>query len=89
MWIWRIHDAVVHPFPVSPRANDACSPKVSQMPRYFRLIFSQYFNEETNTHFIISHKVEQAEARFVSERAQQLVHVKLHSFFCHAVDSSS
>ena len=60
MRIGGIYNAVVHPFSVTPRANNTGSPEVSQMPRYFRLTLSQYFNKETNTHFIVPHEVEQA-----------------------------
>lgn len=89
MWIRWINDAVVYPFAFAPRANDPCTPEVSQVPRYFGLTLSQYFNEETHTHFVISDEVEQPQARLVSQRPQQLVHVELHSFFGHAVDSNS
>ena len=89
MWIRWIYDAIVHPFTFAPRANDACPPQVCQMPRYFGLTLSQYFNEETDADFVIPDKVEQAQTRLVSQRAKQLVHIKFSFLFGHAVDSSS
>ena len=89
MWIRWIYDAIVHPFTLSTCANDARPPQVRQMPRYFGLTLSKYFDEKTDAHFVISYKVEQAQTRLVSQSAKQLVHIELHSLFGHAVDSSS
>jgi hypothetical protein len=61
-----IYNAIVHPFAISTSANDACPAQVRQMPRYFGLTLSQYFNEETHAHFLIPDKVEQAQTRLVS-----------------------
>ena len=90
MWIGWIYDAIVHPLAFAPRIDDTCAPQVRQMPRYFGLTLSQYFNEETHAHFVIPDKVEQAQTRLISQSAKHLVHIKLHNFaFGHGVDSNS
>jgi hypothetical protein len=53
VWICRVYDSIVHPFTFAPRANDACSAQVRQMPRYLGLTLSENFYEETHAHFVI------------------------------------
>ena len=89
MWIRWIYDAIVHPFTFATYANNACPSQVRQMPRYFGLTLSQYFDEETHAHFVISNEVEQSQTRSVSQSPKQLVHLEFHSLFAHAVDSST
>lgn len=89
MWVGRIYDAIVHPLTFSASINDACAPQVRQMPGYLRLTLSKYFDEETDAYLVVPNKIEQAQARLVSERAEQPVHFELHSLFGHAEDSST
>lgn len=46
------------------------------MPRYFRLIRTQYSHEETNADFARSHKTKKSQTRSVGQRIKEQLHIE-------------
>jgi len=52
------HDAVVHPFSLAPRRNNARIAQVRQMTRYLGLRRTEYLNQVTDADLAIAHQVQ-------------------------------
>jgi hypothetical protein len=51
---------------------------------YFRLALPEYLDEKAHANFVITHKIEQAQARAIGEGAKQHLYIKWFVLFGHA-----
>jgi len=72
---WSL-DAVVHPLPFPPRANDSGVAEIGQMPGYLWLTLFQNLHEVADTYLAAIQKVEQPESRGVCQRGKQADKIK-------------
>jgi hypothetical protein len=74
--IFGLHDAVVHPFAVSPRIGDSRFSQVGQVAGNFRLRCFQNFNQVAHADFILPDEVQKSEPRPIRESAKKQLHVE-------------
>jgi len=72
--IWRHRDAIVHPLAVAARLNHSGTAQIGQMPGDFGLALLQNLNKIADADLPVSHQVEQAEPRIVSQRLKKEIH---------------
>ena len=75
IWILRIQDAVVDPWPIPAGSDYPRLAQVGKMPADFRLMCLKDLNEEAHANLAASHEVEQAQPRAVRERAEEQVFI--------------
>jgi hypothetical protein len=64
-------DAVVHPLPFSPRADDTGVTEIGEMTGYLGLALFQYLHEVADADLSAVHQVEQPETRAVGQSGKQ------------------
>lgn len=81
MLVGGCHNAVVNPFPLTPRLYDSRAAQVGQVAGDFRLRLAKDFHEETYAHLILSHQVQEPEPCSVGKRDEEALHVQFNRLF--------
>jgi hypothetical protein len=66
-----LNDAVVNPLAFPPSGNHTRSPQVGKMTGDLWLVCLQNFYKETDTNFVLSHKVNQSQTRAIRQRSKE------------------
>ena len=67
MSVGRFYHPVVNPFAVPSRRNYSSALQIGQVPRDFWLIDLQYFDEETNANFVVTHQIYEPQTSAIRE----------------------
>ena len=70
-------DAVVHPLALAPRLDDPRAAQVGQVAADLGLRLLQNFHEVADAQLLVAHQVEQAQARGISQRLEEALHVEV------------
>lgn len=77
----RHDDPIVHPLCFAPRRDDTGATKVCQVPRNLGLWATKNLYEVTDTNLLISHEVQEAEARTITQGLKKPLHIEC--LLCH------
>jgi hypothetical protein len=69
--IWRIDNSIMHPLTCTSRIDDSGAAQISQVAAYFWLVRLKDFDEETDTHFVRPHQIQQSQPRTIRERPKK------------------
>jgi hypothetical protein len=75
-YIRRHDDPIVHPFPVPASSYNPCVPQVCKVPGYLGLRLIQNLNEIADANFLISHEIQEPQARIVAQSLEEALHVE-------------
>ena len=67
----RHDDPIVHPLSLAPSRNDPRTTQIGQVPGNFGLRARQNLHKIADTHFLVAHKVQEAQPGFVAERLKE------------------
>ena len=75
---------IVHPLAITSGFDNSGPAQIRQMPRDFRLIRFEDFNEIAHADFVASHEIQQAETGSIGQRPKKQFHVESLACPCHA-----